>query len=105
MTGRFALGRQVEVPLFHLARLDPGQEQGWVSYTVGLLVFNGQGVPAVYAQQRLQGGLPLNPRDMAPVSPDSALNTVVSLMTHDAAAPGACNRYMIQVFLNSWINK
>ncbi len=47
-------------------------------YTVGLLVFNGLVVLAVYALQRLQGGLPLNPQDLAAVSPDYAFNTLVS---------------------------
>jgi len=66
MAGRFALGRRVEAPLFRLARIDPEQEQGWVSYTVGLLVLNGLGVLTVFALQRLQGGLPLNPGTCRP---------------------------------------
>ena len=82
MAGRFAWGRRVEAPLLRLAGIDAGQEQGWLSYTVGLLVFNGLGVLAVYALQRLQGGLPLNPQDMAAVSPDSAFNTAVSFVTN-----------------------
>ena len=49
-----------------------------MSCAVGLLVFKGLSVLAVYVLQRLQGGLPLNPQDMARVSPDSAFNTVVS---------------------------
>jgi K+-transporting ATPase ATPase A chain len=49
-----------------------------VSYTVALLVFNGLGVLRVFALQRLQGGLPLDPQDMSAVSPDSAFNTLVS---------------------------
>jgi K+-transporting ATPase ATPase A chain len=80
--GRFAWGRRVEAPLFRLAGIDAEQEQGWLSYTVGLLVFNGLGVLAVYALQRLQGGLSLNPQDMAAVSPDSAFNTAVSFVTN-----------------------
>jgi K+-transporting ATPase ATPase A chain len=82
MAGRFAWGRSVEAPLFRIAGIDIKQEQGWLSYTVGLLVFNGLGVLAVYALQRLQGGLPLNPQDMAAVSPDSAFNTAVSFVTN-----------------------
>jgi K+-transporting ATPase A subunit len=37
-----------------------------VSYTVGLLVLNGLGVLTVFALQRLQGGLPLNPGTCRP---------------------------------------
>jgi hypothetical protein len=82
MRGASRMGPRVEAPLFRLAGIDAGQEQGWLSYTVGLLVFNGLGVLAVYALQRLQGALPLNPQDMAAVSPDSAFNTAVSFVTN-----------------------
>jgi K+-transporting ATPase ATPase A chain len=82
VAGRFAWGHRVEAPLWRLAGVDAKQEQGWLSYTVGLLVFNGLGVLAVYALQRLQGGLPLNPQQMAAVSPDSAFNTAVSFVTN-----------------------
>ncbi|MES2717854.1 MAG: potassium-transporting ATPase subunit KdpA [Pseudomonadota bacterium] len=82
MAGRFTAGRRVEAPLFRLAGIDAEQEQGWLPYTVGLLVFSGLGVLVVYALQRLQGGLPLNPQHMAAVSPDSAFNTAVSFVTN-----------------------
>ena len=52
------------------------------AYALGLLVFNGLGVLAVYALQRLQGVLPLNPQGMGAVSPDSAFNTAVSFVTN-----------------------
>ena len=37
---------------------------------------------AVYALQRLQADLPLNPQGMGAVSPDSAFNTAVSFVTN-----------------------
>jgi hypothetical protein len=40
------------------------------------------GVVAVYALQRLQGALPLNPQGFAAVAPDSAFNTAVSFVTN-----------------------
>ena len=40
---------------------------------ISLMRIVGTGAFAVYALQRLQGGLPLNPAGMGPVSPDSAL--------------------------------
>ncbi|MBK8529776.1 MAG: potassium-transporting ATPase subunit KdpA [Rubrivivax sp.] len=82
MAGRFGWGRHVEAPLYRLAGIDPGRGQGWLAYAVGLLVFNGLGVLAVYALQRLQGVLPLNPQAMAAVSPDSAFNTAISFVTN-----------------------
>ena len=80
--GRFALGRRIEAPLYRAAGVDPDKEQGWLSYAVGLLVFNALGVLAVYALQRLQGFLPLNPQAMPGVSPDSAFNTAISFVTN-----------------------
>ncbi|EGJ09631.1 potassium-transporting ATPase subunit KdpA [Rubrivivax benzoatilyticus] len=82
MDGRFALGRRVEAPLFRLAGVDPAEDQPWTRYALGLLVFNGLGLLAVYALQRLQPMLPLNPQDWPAVAPDSALNTAVSFVTN-----------------------
>jgi K+-transporting ATPase ATPase A chain len=82
MQGRFALGRRLEAPLFRLAGVDAEREQPWLAYALGLLVFNGLGVLAVYALQRLQGALPLNPQAMAAVTPDSAFNTAISFVTN-----------------------
>ncbi|MEO8541981.1 MAG: potassium-transporting ATPase subunit KdpA [Burkholderiaceae bacterium] len=80
--GRFGWGRRVESPLYRLAGVDPQREQGWLDYASGLLVFNGLGVLAVYALQRLQVVLPLNPQAMAAVAPDSAFNTAISFVTN-----------------------
>ena len=82
MAGRFALGRRLESPLFRMAGVRPEQESGWLRYTTGLLIFNGLGVLAVYALQRLQGVLPFNPQAFGAVSPDSAFNTAISFVTN-----------------------
>jgi potassium-transporting ATPase potassium-binding subunit len=79
--GRFAWGSRLEQPLLRLLGTR-GDEQGWLGYTLGLLLFNVIGVLAVYALQRLQGGLPLNPQGFAAVAPDSAFNTAVSFVTN-----------------------
>ena len=59
-----------------------GEEMGWRHYAVTVLLFNTLGFIAVYALQRLQQWLPLNPRDFGAVSPDSAFNTAVSFVTN-----------------------
>jgi len=82
MQGRFALARRLETPLFRLAGVDPDREQPWLAYALGLLVFNGVGVLAVFGLQRLQVVLPFNPQGMAAVSPDSAFNTAISFVTN-----------------------
>ncbi len=82
LAGRFALGARLEAPLWRLAGVRADEETGWLRYSVGLLLFNGLGVLAVYALQRLQPLLPLNPQGLAAVSPDSAFNTAISFVTN-----------------------
>ncbi len=55
---------------------------GWKHYAIALLVFNALGALLVYALQRLQYWLPLNPQHFAAVSPDSSFNTAVSFVTN-----------------------
>lgn len=82
MEGRVAWLRRAERGLLKLAGVDADAEQGWLRYTLGLLLFNALGVVAVYGLQRLQHLLPLNPQGLAAVSPDSAFNTAVSFVTN-----------------------
>ena len=82
MAGRFALGQRIEAPLWRLAGVRPERESGWLRYALGLLVFNALGVLAVYALQRLQPVLPLNPQAFGAVTPDSAFNTAISFMSN-----------------------
>src|SRR5690349_12493013 len=55
---------------------------GWKTYAIAMLLFNLCGFLAVYALQRLQGVLPLNPQSLGAVTPDSSFNTAVSFMTN-----------------------
>ena len=82
MDGRFALGRKLESPLWRVAGVNAAQETGWVRYALGLLLFNSLGLLFLYALQRLQMPLPLNPQGFAAVSADSAFNTAVSFVTN-----------------------
>ena len=76
------LGAPVENLFYRLAGVDPEQEQGWVEYAVALLCFHLAGIVALYALQRLQAALPLNPQHFDAVTPDLALNTAVSFATN-----------------------
>jgi potassium-transporting ATPase potassium-binding subunit len=75
-------GAPLERWIYRLCGVDAGQEMGWKPYAAGLLLFNGFGTLAVYALQRLQAWLPLNPQKFAALSPDSAFNTAVSFVTN-----------------------
>lgn len=85
---RLATGRlpswmlAVERPFFRLAGIRPEQGMHWKQYALALLIFNFLGVLAVYALQRLQHLLPLNPQAMGAVSPDSAFNTAISFVAN-----------------------
>jgi K+-transporting ATPase ATPase A chain len=57
-------------------------EMDWKGYAKALLAFNLLGALAVYGLQRLQVWLPLNPAQLAAVSPDSAFNTAASFITN-----------------------
>ena len=76
------VGAGVERFIYRLCGVDPAAEMGWKKYAIALLVFNGLGALAVYALQRLQLWLPLNPQQFANVSPDSSFNTAVSFITN-----------------------
>ncbi|QTN27230.1 potassium-transporting ATPase subunit KdpA [Rhodoferax sp. AJA081-3] len=73
---------RVEAPLYKLAGTSADQSMKWSHYALALLAFNALGVLVLYALQRLQVHLPLNPAGMAAVSPDSSFNTAVSFVTN-----------------------
>jgi len=72
----------IERLLYRLSGVRPEVEMRWTAYAGAMLVFNLLGFLAVYALQRLQHLLPLNPLTLGPVSPDSSFNTAVSFATN-----------------------
>ena len=55
---------------------------GWKTYAIAMLLFNAVGMLFVYALQRLQGSLPLNPQAFGAVSADSSFKTAASFATN-----------------------
>jgi K+-transporting ATPase ATPase A chain len=76
------VGRPLEAVIYRLCGIRQDEEMGWRPYALALLLFNGLGMLAVYALQRLQFWLPLNPQQLANVSADSAFNTAASFVTN-----------------------
>jgi K+-transporting ATPase ATPase A chain len=74
--------RPIEAALYRLSGVDEKREQHWITYTVAMLLFNAAGFLLVYAFQRLQHVLPLNPADQSQVASDLAFNTAVSFTTN-----------------------
>ena len=72
----------IERLTYRAAGIDPDREMTWRQYARAVLAFSLLGVLSVYAFQRLQGFLPLNPEGLPAVSPDSAFNTAVSFASN-----------------------
>ena len=72
----------IERAAFALAGVDARKEQSWLAYAFAMLALSAAGFVSLYALQRLQGVLPLNPRGFAGVAPDLAFNTSVSFLTN-----------------------
>ena len=72
----------IERVLFRVAGVNAEHDMPWRQYAVALVAFNVLGAVVVYAVQRLQGWLPLNPQGLANVPPDAAFNTAVSFVTN-----------------------
>ncbi|MCX5914488.1 MAG: potassium-transporting ATPase subunit KdpA, partial [Deltaproteobacteria bacterium] len=72
----------MEMILYRAAGVNPKGDMTWKEYAWALLLFNLCGFLAVYAFQRFQFWLPLNPMGFRAVSPDSAFNTAVSFATN-----------------------
>ncbi|SFF54884.1 K+-transporting ATPase ATPase A chain [Duganella sp. CF458] len=94
LLARVADGRQIpglgwlaaaERLLYRAAGITADETQrgmGWKAYAISLLVFNLVGTLFVYAVQRMQAWLPLNPQGLPGVSPDSSFNTAVSFVAN-----------------------
>ncbi len=68
--------------MYRLFGIRPTDEMNWKTYALAMLVFNVLGFAVVYALQRVQGFLPLNPQALGAVSPDSSFNTAISFASN-----------------------
>jgi potassium-transporting ATPase potassium-binding subunit len=68
--------------IYRLCRVYPDVEMTWWEYAVAMLLFSGIGMLALYAIERLQGFLPLNPQHFMGVAPDLAFNTAASFTSN-----------------------
>jgi K+-transporting ATPase ATPase A chain len=72
----------IEKLIYRLSGVKPEEDMNWKTYAVAMMVFNILGILAVYAIQRLQAVLPLNPQGLGAVTPDSSWNTAVSFASN-----------------------
>ncbi len=76
------VGNPLESVLYRLCGIRQDEEMGWRHYALALLLFSLIGLLVVYGLQRFQLWLPLNPQQLANVSPDSSFNTAISFVTN-----------------------
>jgi K+-transporting ATPase ATPase A chain len=72
----------VERGFYRLAGIDPAQEMGWRRYALSLVLFNLVLLLFLYTVLRLQDVLPMNPRGLAAIAPDGAMNAAISFTTN-----------------------
>ncbi len=58
------------------------EQMDWKQYALAVLIFSLLGVVTVYALQRMQFWLPLNPQQFGNISADSSFNTAISFATN-----------------------
>lgn len=68
--------------IYRLSGVKPDEDMNWKTYAIAVMLFNILGLLAVYALQRLQAFLPLNPQGLGAVTPDSSWNTATSFATN-----------------------
>jgi K+-transporting ATPase ATPase A chain len=72
----------VERFIYRISGVRLDEDMNWKTYAIAVLLFNVFGLLVVYALQRLQAVLPLNPMALGPVTPDSSWNTATSFATN-----------------------
>ncbi len=92
--------RPLERLIYRLAGVRQDVEQRWTEYAASLLSFSFFSFLSVYAIERLQALLPLNPAGMSAPAPDLAFNTAVSFTTNtnwQAYAGETTMSYLVQM--------
>jgi K+-transporting ATPase ATPase A chain len=72
----------IERLIYRICGINPGVEMGWAGYAISMLAFSLISMIFLYALQRLQFYLPLNPQGLAGVPPGLAFNTAASFTTN-----------------------
>src|ERR1700675_4060626 len=80
--GRITFLRPVERLFYALCGTRETEEQHWLTYGFGVLLFHAAGFASLYGLMRLQNYLPFNPQGQDAVGTDLAFNTAVSFDTN-----------------------
>jgi K+-transporting ATPase ATPase A chain len=74
--------RPIERAIYALTGVDETREMRWTEYAAAMLLFSVVSMIVLYALERLQGVLPLNPQSLPAVPPALAFNTAASFTTN-----------------------
>ncbi len=72
----------IERLFYKLSGVNPEEEQKWTGYVIAVLIFSVVGMLLLYAIERTQQWLPLNPQNFGPVEQRLAFNTASSFTTN-----------------------
>src|SRR5215468_2365180 len=92
--------RPLERAIYWCCGVDEKEEQHWLTYAVGMLLFSVAGFVSLYALQRLQAVLPFNPQGQSAVEESLAFNTSVSFVTNtnwQSYVPETTMSYLVQM--------
>ncbi len=81
-TGLVGFLRPLERLMYRLCGVQPVDEMDWKTYGMAMLMFSAAGMVALYALQRFQSLLPLNPHGFNAVDPALAFNNAASYVTN-----------------------
>jgi len=98
--GRVGFLRPVERGLYMLCGVNEREEQHWLIYGFGMLLFHVAGFLLLYGLQRAQYYLPFNPQGQTGISPDSSFNITVSFVTNtnwQSYVPESTMSYLAQM--------
>lgn len=76
------LPRLIETGLYRIAGIDPGREHSWLTYLVGIVLFNLVGLIWLATMLHYQHVLPMNPAQLPAVSWPLAINIAASFVTN-----------------------
>ncbi len=98
--GRVKFLRPVERAVYRVCGVRADEEQGWVGYGVGMLLFSLAGFVSLYALMRLQASLPFNPQHLPAVGEHLSFNTAMSFVTNtnwQSYVPETTMSYLVQM--------
>ena len=92
--------RPMERLIYGISGVNEEDDQHWLIYAIAMLAFSMAGFVVLYALQRLQAVLPLNPQALPAVGEHLAFNTSVSFVTNtnwQSYVPETTMSYLVQM--------